>query len=352
MKEVPRSMKRFLIVLLTLALCMGCCGAFAEEEKVLRIYSWEDYVDADTIAGFSEEYGIEVEFITFASNEEMLLKLEQGGGENYDIIVASDYVISSARKQNLLMPLDKDKLTNFGNLNPNYLNQYFDPDNVYSIPYTVGSPMIVYDPDRVEGEIRYFADLWDPQFADSLCLLDDARVMIGETLKMLGYSYNTTDDAQLQEASDKLMGLKPNVRALDYDTAYQYLLSGEVSAAYLFTNFAVICQMENPNLVAVYPEEGVGFGVDSLVIPTGAQHPDNAHLFLDYVMRPEVAAHIAEYQLYINPNQAAEAYIDPALKDYAAFNIPEDKIATAEYVQDVGEYEGKFQEIWMNFKLK
>ena len=148
------------------------------------------------------------------------------------------------------------------------------------------------------------------------------------------------------------MGLKPNVRALDYDTAYQYLLSGEVSAAYLFTNFAVICQMENPNLVAVYPEEGVGFGVDSLVIPTGAQHPDNAHLFLDYVMRPEVAAHIAEYQLYINPNQAAEAYIDPALKDYAAFNIPEDKIATAEYVQDVGEYESKFQEIWMNFKLK
>ncbi len=176
--------------------------------------------------------------------------------------------------------------------------------------------------------------------------------MIGETLKMLGYSYNTTDDAQLQEASDKLMELKPNVRALDYDTAYQYLLSGEVSAAYLFTNFAVICQMENPNLVAVYPEEGVGFGVDSLVIPTGAQHPDNAHLFLDYVMRPEVAAHIAEYQLYINPNQAAEAYIDPALKDYAAFNIPEDKIATAEYVQDVGEYESKFQEIWMNFKLK
>ena len=239
MKEVPRSMKRFLIVLLTLALCMGCCGAFAEEEKVLRIYSWEDYVDADTIAGFSEEYGIDVEFITFASNEEMLLKLEQGGGENYDIIVASDYVISSARKKDLLMPLDKDKLANFGNLNPNYLNQYFDPDNVYSIPYTVGSPMIVYDPDRVEGDIRYFADLWDPQFADSLCLLDDARVMIGETLKMLGYSYNTTDDAQLQEASDKLMGLKPNVRALDYDTAYQYLLSGEVSAAYLFTNFAV-----------------------------------------------------------------------------------------------------------------
>ena len=345
-------MKRFLIVLLTLALCMGCCGAFAEEEKVLRIYSWEDYVDADTIAGFSEEYGIDVEFITFASNEEMLLKLEQGGGENYDIIVASDYVISSARKKDLLMPLDKDKLANFGNLNPNYLNQYFDPDNVYSIPYTVGSPMIVYDPDRVEGDIRCFADLWDPQFADSLCLLDDARVMIGETLKMLGYSYNTTDDAQLQEASDKLMELKPNVRALDYDMAYQYLLSGEVSAAYLFTNFAVICQMENPNLVAVYPEEGVGFGVDSLVIPTGAQHPDNAHLFLDYVMRPEVAAHIAEYQLYINPNQAAEAYIDPALKDYAAFNIPEDKIATAEYVQDVGEYEGKFQEIWMNFKLK
>ena len=346
-------MKKILALLLAATLCLAGLTALAEEEeKVLNVFTWEGYFDETTLAQFTEETGIQVNYSTFASNEEMMLKLQANGGSEYDIVLASDYAISTIRKEGLLQPLDKSLLTNWDNLNPDYLNQYFDPDNVYSMPYTVGSPMIVYDPDRVEGDIRYFADLWDPQFADSLCLLDDARVMIGETLKMLGYSYNTTDDAQLQEASDKLMELKPNVRALDYDTAYQYLLSGEVSAAYLFTNFAVICQMENPNLVAVYPEEGVGFGVDSLVIPTGAQHPDNAHLFLDYVMRPEVAAHIAEYQLYINPNQAAEAYIDPALKDYAAFNIPEDKIATAEYVQDVGEYEGKFQEIWMNFKLK
>ena len=163
--------------------------------------------------------------------------------------------------------------------------------------------MIVYNPDMVKGEITSFSDLWDPQFKDSVALLDDARVMIGATLKTLGYSYNTTDDAQLAEAKDKLLTLKDNVRMLDYDTAYQSLLSGEVSAAYLFTPQAVIAQQENPNLVAVFPKEGIGFGIDSLVIPVKAPHPDNAHLFLDYLMRPEVAAHVAEYQLYINPTR-------------------------------------------------
>ena len=341
------------IICLVLALMLATAGfAFAEEEKVLRIFTWAEYIDSDTLAGFTAETGIEIEYVTFASNEEMMMKLESNEGSEYDIILASDYAISTMRKAGLLKTLDKEALTNFANINPAYLGQYFDPENEVSIPYTVGSPMIVYNPDMVEGEITSFDDLWDEQFVDSLCLLDDARVMTAAVLKTLGYSYNTTDDAELAEASAKLMTLKPNVRVLDYDTAYQYLLTGEVSAAYLFTPFVVICQMENPNLVAVFPEEGIGFGIDSLVIPVNAPHPNNAHLFLDYVMRPDVAAHIAEYQLYINPNAAADELIDPALKEYSALNIPAELLPTAEYVQDLGEYESKYQDIWMEFKLQ
>ena len=347
-------MRKMVSLALALALFLTAC-AFAEgtgEEKALRVYTWTDYIDADTIAGFTAETGIEVEYVSFASNEEMLMKLESNGGSEYDIVLASDYVLSTARKEGLLLPLDKTLLTNYENLNPAYLGQYYDPDSAYTIPYAVGSPMIVYNPDMVEGEITSFDDLWDPQFKDSLCLLDDARVMTGAVLKTLGYSYNTTDDAQLEEAKEKLLALKDNVRVLDYDTAYTYLLSGEVSAAYLFTPYVIIAQMENPNLVAVFPSEGIGFGIDSLVIPVNAPHPNNAHLFLNYLMRPEVAAGVADYQLYINPNKAAEALIDPSLQDYTALNIPEDLLATAEFVQDVGAYESVYQDIWMDFKLQ
>ena len=343
-------MKKYIATLLILSLLLVSC-AFAEEEKVINIFTWEGYIDDDTLAGFTEETGIKVNFATFGSNEEMLMKLQANGGSEYDIVLASDYIISAARKENLLKPLDRSKLTGWDNLNPAYLNQYFDPDNVYSMPYTVGSPMIVYNPELVEGEITGFGDLWDEQFVDSLWLLDDARVTLGQVLHTLGYSYNTTDEAQLAEAAEKLNALKPNVAVLDYDMSYNYLTSGEAKAAYIFTPFVVLTLQEDPSLVAVYPQDGIGFGIDSMVIPVNAPHPENAHLFMDYCLRPEIAAHVAEWQCYINPNQAADALIDPDFAALSPFHIPEDLLATAEYVEDLGEKESLFQDIWTAFHL-
>ena len=343
-------MKKIIATLLLAALLLTAC-ALAEEEKVINVFTWEGYIDDDTLSGFTAETGIVVNFSTFSSEDEMLLKLQANGGSEYDIVLASDYIISAARKENLLQPLDRAKLTGWDNLNPAYLNQYFDPDNVYSVPYTVGSPMIVYNPDLVEGEITKFGDLWDPQFEDSLWLLDHARVTFGQVLHTLGYSYNTTDEAELQEAAEKLNALKPNVRVLNYDMSYNYLTAGEVKAAYIFTPYVALTLMDDPSFVAVYPLDGIGFGIDSLVIPVDAPHPENAHIFLDYLLRPEVAAYVAEYQLYINPNQAADALIDPAIAEMSPFHIPEDLLATAEYVEDLGEKESLFQDIWTAFHL-
>ena len=345
-------MKRFFAVLLVAAMLLSMgVTALAEEEKVINIFTWEGYFDENTLARFTEETGIQVNFQTFASNEEMLLKLQSNGGSEYDIVLASDYAISAAGKEGLLLPLDKSKLTNWENLNPDYLNQYFDPQNVYSVPYTAGSPMIVYDPAQVEGEITAFSDLWDEQFADGLWLIDDARVMTGEVLKSLGYSYNTTDEAQLAEAAAKLEELKPNIRVLEYDMSYNYLLAGEVKAAYLFTPYVINALLENPDLVAVYPSEGIGFGIDSIVIPVNAPHPDNAHQFINFYLQGDVAAAVAEWQRYINPNQAANDLIDPDFAAMAPFNIPADLLATKEYVEDLGENESLFQDIWTAFKL-
>ena len=219
------------------------------------------------------------------------------------------------------------------------------------MPYTVGSPMIVYDPDQVDGELTSFSDLWREDLADSLWLIDDARVIVGETLRSLGYSYNTTEQSQLDEAAAKLAGLKPNIRVLDYDMTYNYLTAGEVKAAYLFTPFVVLSLMENPNLVAVFPSEGIGFGVDSIVIPVNAPHPNNAHTFMNFYLRADVAAYVAQWQAYINPNKAADELIDP---DYAAmspFHIPAELLESKEYVEDLGENESMFQDVWNGFKV-
>ena len=343
-------MKKIIATLLLAALLLSGL-ALAEEEKVLNVFTWEGYFDDTTLTGFIDETGIKVNYATFATNEEMFMKLQANGGSEYDIVLASDYIISAARKAGLLLPLDKSKLTGWDNLNPAYLNQYFDPDNVYSMPYTVGSPMIIYNPALVEGRINRFGDLWDEQFADSLWLLDDARVTLGQVLHSLGYSYNTTDPDELAEAAEKLKALKPNIRALNYDMSYNYLTSGEAKAAYIFTPYVVLTLMENPNLVAVYPEDGIGFGIDSIVIPVNAPHPENAHLFMDYYLRPEVAKIVAEWQCYINPNQAADALIDPDIAAMSPFHIPENLLADAEYVMDLGENESLYQDIWTEFKL-
>lgn len=351
-----KKLSLLLAVLLVLSLVLTGCGAKkeeapAEEEKVLNIFTWAGYFDENTLGQFQEKTGIKVNYSVFASNEEMLLKMQEGEVKDYDLILASDYAISTLRKDGLLLPLDKAQLTNWENLNPDYLNQYFDPENVYSVPYTVGSPMIVYDPEQVEGEITSFADLWDEQFADSLWLINDARVMLGETLKMLGYSYNTTDQAQLDEAYAKMLELKPNIRVLDYDLTYNYLNAGEAKAAYLFTPYVALSLLENPNLKCVFPSEGIGFGIDGMVIPKNAQHPNNAHAFMNFYMDAEIAKAVAEWQVYINPNAAADPLIDAGLAAMDCFNIPEELLATKEYVEDVGEFASNFQEAWTNFQL-
>ena len=344
-------MKKILALTLAFMLVMLVPNAFAEEEKVLNIFTWAGYFDETTLNQFQQETGITVNYSVFASNEEMLLKMQAGEVSDYDIILASDYAISTLRKDDALLPLDKSLLTNWDNLNPNYLNQYFDPENVYSMPYTVGVPAILYDPNQVEGEITSFADLWDPQFEDALWLIDDARVMLGETLKMLGYSYNTTDQAQLDEAYQKMVELKKNVRVLDYDLTYDYISAGEAKAGYIFTPYAALAQLANPALEVVFPSEGIGFGIDSIVIPKHAQHPQNAHAFMDFYLRAETAAFVAGWQAYINPNLAAEPMVDPMIAELSCLNVPEELLATSEYVEDIGAFASNFQDAWTNFKL-
>ena len=321
------------------------------EEKVLNFFSWATYIDDATVARFTEQTGIRVNYTTFASNEEMLLKMTMTGND-YDVILASDYAINMLRKDGKLLPLDKEKLPNYANLDPAFLGQYYDENNEYTVPYTAGTPLIVYNPDLVDIEITGYEDLWNPALKDSVVIIDDARNIIGITLKTLGYSFNTTDDGQLAQAREKLMQLRPNIRSFNYDTPHNDLISGEVSVGYMFTPFVLLAMDEMPNLKVVYPKEGMGFGIDSLVISASAPHPDNAHVLLNFLLDSQVAGNTAAMQYYLSPVATAYEFIPEYLRDNPAIRIPPEILGETEFIKDLGEYESKYQEIWAEFKLQ
>ena len=344
-------MKRILALVLSMMLmaAMAVTPAAAEEEKVLNIFTWATYVDDETLANFEAETGIKVNYSYFSSNEEMMAKLQANGGSEYDIILASDYALATMREQNLLLPLNKDVLPNYANLNTNYLGQYFDPNSEYVVPYVVGTPLIIYDPALVDIEIKGYADLWDPSLADSIVVVDDARNIIGITLKTMGKSLNETDPAVLAAAKTRLMPLYGNIRIFDYDTPYSAIISGEASVGYMFTTQVFVSILERPDLQIVVPEEGVGIGIDGFAIPVNAPNAANAHALLDYLMDAEVAAFCAEMQYTPTPNKAAEPLLPDWLKNSPAL-LTAEQAATAEFMVNLGETEAVYQEIWVEFK--
>ena len=346
-------MKKLLSALLVLALMLSLTLPLvqAEEEKLLNVFTWATYIDDATVAKFTEETGIKVNYTTFASNEEMLLKMSMSSNE-YDVILASDYAINTLRKQDKLQKLDKSLLPNYDNLDPAFLSQYYDENNEYTVPYTAGTPLIVVNPALTDVEITGYEDLWKPELKDSIVIIDDARNIVGITLKTLGYSFNTTDDKELAEAKEKLMTLRPNIRAFNYDTPHNDMLSGEVSVGYMFTPFVLLAMDGNPDLKVVYPKEGMGFGIDSLVIPANAPHPKNAHALLNFLLDSEVAGNTAGMQYYLSPVKTAYEFIPEYLRDNPAIRIPEEILGETEFIMDVGEAESKFQEIWAEFKLQ
>ena len=345
-------MKKTLSLILALLVVLMALPACAEEEKVLNIFTWDGYIDYETvIKPFEEQTGIKSNYAPFSSNEEMYKKLEENGASEYDVVLASDYILNASREAGMMQPLNKEVLTNWGNLDERFLSQYFDPDNEYVVPYVSGIPLIVYNPDYVDIDIKGFNDLWDESLKDSIGLIDDARVTIGMVLLSMGQSMNVTDDEILAQAKEKLFALKDNIHMLEYENLHNALIAGDISVAYTFTPFVALALDANPDLKLVYPEEGIGFGIDGLFIPKNAPHPENANLFLNYLMDAQVAATTVEWQYYCSPNKAALEVVADWYKNNEVFTGLYDHLDEGEYIMNLGADEAKFQDIWTEFKL-
>lgn len=338
--------KRILAVFLCTLMAGTTLTGFhsAGDDKELVLFTWEGMFPQEVLDDFEAETGVKVIYSNFDTDETMLEKLSMAKGGDYDVVVADDYILESVIAEGLAEKLDKDSLENIENINPLYQGQFYDPEDAYTIPYGAGIPLIVYDPEQVDTEIKSYADLWDASLEDSIALTANYRVINGITQLSMGKSMNEEDVDVIKETGEKLLTLAPNVRLIQDDNTQNALLNGEASVGFLYTSQVMAALAENPDLEVVYPEEGLGFGILGMFIPSEAPDKDAAYAFVDYIMQPEVAAKCTDYVGYYSTNKAADELVDPQL-------VVPDEVTDGEIVQNVSqEADAQYQKNWTEFK--
>ncbi|WP_376774523.1 extracellular solute-binding protein [Clostridium thailandense] len=352
------SMKKVTAILTSIFVVVGSIGgglfAFAknnsEPQQVLNVFNWSEYLPQSVIDKFEQTYNIKVNYSTFSSNEEMLAKLMAGGG-NYDVAVASDFMVEILKKQSLIQEIDRSNIPNLSNIGPQFLNLSFDKGNKYSVPYMYLAGIIAYDSSKIpEGTIKGYKDLWKPELKGSLTLLDDERVIIGITLKKLGYSINETSPEALARAKEELKKLQANVKSYDSDSPKTTLINGESKAIFAWGAEGSLAKRENKNVKYVIPEEGLFLQQDNFVIPKGAKNIKAAELFMNFIMEPEISAEISHYFPYGNPNMAAHQYIDKDILDDEAVYPKDADMKKGEYLKDIGNSVTQLDKIWSEVK--
>ena len=346
-------MKKVFAIILTLALFTALISASAsavESKGTLNLYTWAEMFDPDVLADFERETGYQINYVNFDLDETMLAKLESANGGDYDLIIADDYIIETVIAEGLAQKLDKDKLPNFGNINPLYQGQFYDPADEYTVPYGAGVQTIVYNPALVDLEVKGYKDLWDASFEDNVAITANYRVMIGMALKVLGYSYNTNDLSELDEAAALFYKLAPNIRLIKDDFIQDDIISGEVSAAVMYTSQVTMAKLADPDLKVVYPEEGIGFGIMGMFIPSQAPNAEAAYEFIDYILRPDVSAKSYEYLGYYCTNKEADPLISEDFQEFLV--LPEEiNMDEMEMIGNISaEAAEKQAEIWTEFK--
>jgi spermidine/putrescine transport system substrate-binding protein len=319
-------------------------------EKVLYVYNWSEYMPDSVLKNFTKETGIKVKYSTYDSNEAMYAKIKTIGSSSYDVIVPSTYYVNKMSKENLLLKLDKSKLPNYKNLDKKLLSRPFDPNNDYSIPYVWGSTGISYNANLVKDKIDSWKNLWNPEYKNSILLNDDMREVFGMALKVLGYSSNSTNPKEIEEAYNKLKELLPNVKMFYSESQKQVYLNEEVKLGMNFNGEGFMANEENEAIKYIYPKEGALLWIDSLVIPKGAKNIDNALAFINYLLKPEVSKVISEEIGYASPNAKTLELLDEKTRNNRIVYPNDEDLVNSELQLDVGESLPVYEKYWEMLK--
>lgn len=351
-------MKKFLaLVLVTVmsASLLGGCGSSGKYPNgKVYVYNWGEYIDEETIRMFEEETGIEVVYDEYETNEIMYPKVEAGASQ-YDVICPSDYMVQKMIDNDMLAELNWDNLPNAkANIGAQYYEQAegFDPGNKYCVPYCWGTVGILYNTTMVDEPVTSWSILWDEKYADNILMQDSVRDLFMVALKELGYSMNSTDKQELEEAKDLLVKQAPLVQAYVVDQVRDKMIGGEAALGVIYSGEAIYTQRENPDLAYAIPEEGTNVWIDGWVIPKNAPNKENAEKFIDFMCRGDVALLNFEYITYSTPNTAAQALIEDEDIRNSEIAFPDlSKYNNLEVFSYLGEdAEALYNELWKEVK--
>ena len=352
---------KFKILALILVSCLmlgvaGCGGGGGDKkEQVVYVYSWGDYLNPEVLQLFEKETGIHVVLDEFDTNESMYPRVAEGA-VHYDVLCPSDYMIQKLISNDLIQPLDFTKIPDAKKyIGEEFFKQAetFDPGNKYSVPYCWGTVGIIYDKTKVTEPVDSWNILWNEKYKGQILMQDSARDALMIPLKIMGKSLNETDKEVLAQAQEMLVKQKPLVQAYVVDEVKDKLINSEAAMGVVFSGEAPIILKENPNMAFVIPKEGTNFWIDGWVITKDSQNVDNAHKFIDFMFRPEIAAKNFDHLGYSTPNTGARELVEDEELKNSPIAFPSSEVykgqETYKYLgNQMDEY---YNSLWMKVKV-
>jgi len=360
--------KIFSVLFAVIVIALSCSASFGVAAKQIdvsklkgteiNVYNWGEYISdgaedtLDVNKEFEKETGIKVNYTTYDSNENMYNKIKSGGA-NYDIIIPSDYMIERMIDEDMLEKINFDNIPNYKNIIPKYKNLYFDPKNEYSVPYNVGMVGLVYNTKMVEGTPDSWSIMWDEKYKGQVLMFNNSRDAFGIAQFLLGIDVNTTSEQDWKKAYQKLKEQKPVVQSYVMDDVFNKMEGGEAAIAAYYAGDCIGMAENNPDLAFVYPKEGTNIFVDSICIPKGCQNKDAAELYINFLLRGDIALANAECLCYATPNQAVLDNEDYSFRDNEMLYPDEEHTPTTEYFHNLdSETLMLMTSLWDNLKIE
>lgn len=362
MKKIVSVLFAVIVIVLSCSASFGVAAKQIDVSKLkgteINVYNWGEYISdgaedtLDVNKEFEKETGIKVNYTTYDSNENMYNKIK-GGGANYDIIIPSDYMIERMIDENLLEKINFDNIPNYKNIIPKYKNLYFDPKNEYSVPYNVGMVGLIYNTKMVEGTPDSWSIMWDEKYKGQVLMFNNSRDAFGIAQFLLGIDVNTTSEKDWKKAYEKLKEQKPVVQSYVMDDVFNKMEGGEAAIAAYYAGDCIGMAENNPDLAFVYPKEGTNIFVDSICIPKGCQNKDAAELYINFLLRGDIALANAECLCYATPNRAVLDNEEYSFRDNEMLYPDEEHTPPTEYFHNLdSETLMLMTSLWDNLKIE
>ena len=360
-------MKRFFSVVFSLILLgLTVVPCFAGEKKdyshlegtILNVYNWGEYISdgsegtLDVNKEFEKRYGITVNYSNYESNENMYNKL-QSGGANYDVIIPSDYMIAKLIEEDMLAELDFSNIPNYKYVLEKYRGLYYDPDDKYTVPYTVGMVGLIYNTKIVKEAPDSWGILWDEKYAGEILMFNNPRDAFGGAQCYLGQSINTGNLQDWDKAIEALKAQNHLVSSYVMDEVFNKMENGEAALAPYYAGDFLTMYDVNPDLAFVYPKEGVNFFVDAMCVPKNAENKEAAELYINFMLEEEIAVANANYICYASPHSNVLESDDYDLKGEPVLYPDEENTPRTEMFENLDyETQNYMNMLWNELKIE